>query len=305
MTAGRVEPVISRACSGLLSADALSSRMIKAGSRSAVYRVAVADGRRVIVKVFSDTARRNAISEGRVIEAAKGFIRAPAVLGCGPVPGQGATALITADLGDLTLDGAVEAGCINRQPALEHLGVLLARFHQIPGRRAGLPVRPFTEHVDWLARRCSREALDQLEPALDVLADRCAEQDRMMLGHGDLHGDNILIPEYGPDSGLLHVIDFAQSALSIPEFDVAQTLTVTDSVEPAERQQVIAAYGDGLDEPLVDASVAFHTVRCWVHATLSGDEAGRQQWAARLHRATERTPHLFRTPTPMDERSRW
>lgn len=305
MTVTKVEPVISRACSGLLSADAVSSRRIKAGSRSAVYRVAVADGRRVIVKVFSNTARRNAISEGRVIEAARGFVRVPAVLGCGLVPGHGATALVTADLGDLTLDGAVKADRIARQLALEHLGILLARFHQIPGRRAGPPVRPFTEHVTWLARRCSRKVMDQLEPALNVIADRCAEQDRMVLGHGDLHGDNILIPEQGPGAGLLHVIDFAQSALCAAEFDVAQTLAVTDSVEWAERRQLIAAYGDGLDERLVDASVAFHTVRCWAHASLSGDEADRLHWTVRLRRATERTPHLFRMPTHLNGRSRW
>jgi aminoglycoside phosphotransferase (APT) family kinase protein len=305
MTATSVEPVLARACLELLSADAVSSQQLKTGSRSAVYRVALADGRWVIVKVFSDTARCNAISESRVIEAAKGFVPVPAVLGCGPVHGHPATALVTADLGDLTLDGAVKAGRIARQQALEHLGVLLVRFHQIPGTRAGLPVRPFTEHVTWLARRCSTEVMNRLEPALEVMADRCADSGRLMLGHGDLHGDNILIPDRGPAAGLLHVIDFAQSSLCVPEFDVAQTLTVTQAVEPAERQQVIAAYGNGLDEPLVDASVAFHTVRCWAHANLTRDEPSRQQWAARLHRATERTPHLFRTPTPMDERSRW
>lgn len=304
MTGAAVEPVIARACSGLLSVGAVSSQRLKAGSRSAVYRVALADGRRVIVKVFSDTASRNAISEGRVIEAAAGIVPVPAVLGCGLVPGHPATALVTADLGDLTLDGAIKAGRITRRQALEHLGILLARFHQIPGRRAGLPVRPFAEHVAWLTRRCSREVMGRLEPALDAMADPCAEQDRMVLGHGDLHGDNIVIPEHGPDAGLLHVIDFAQTTLCVPEFDVAQTLTVTSAVEPEERQYVTAAYGRSLDEALVEASVAFHTVRCWTHAVESGDEPSRARWAAQLHRAAERTPHLFRTPAPMDERSR-
>lgn len=304
MTRTGVEPVISHACSALLLAAAVSSRRLKTGSRSAVHRVVLADGRQVIVKVFSETARRNAISEGRVIQAAQGFVPVPAVLGCGPVPEHRATAIVTTDLGDLTLDRAVTAGRITRQQARQHLGTLLARFHQIPGNRAGTPVRPFAEHVAWLARHCPREVTDRLEPTLNVMADRCADPARMVLGHGDLHADNIVIPIRGPGAGLLHVIDFAQSALCVPEFDVAQTLTVTDAVEADERDQVTAAYGHDLDPTLVDASIAFHTVRCWAYAGLSGDWPGRARWAARLHRAVERTPHLFRNPAPTDERSR-
>ncbi|MFM9538658.1 phosphotransferase [Streptomyces turgidiscabies] len=298
-----VAPVVARACWALLSTGVAKAGCMKLGSRSAVYRVSLTDGRSVVVKVFSESARRNAITEGRMIAAATGFVRVPAVLGCGPVPGHQATAVVTTDLGPLTLDGAVQAGRIPRAQGLRYLGTLLGRFHEIPSVQ-GLAVRPFAEHVAWLARRCPRTVMNRLEPALQIMAEPCADLSRMVMGHGDLHGDNIVIPEHGPAAGLLHVVDFAQSGLCVPEFDVAQTMTVTGAVETDDRERVTAAYGRPLDDDLVDASVAFHTVRCWVCTERSGDGVERAQWAQRLNRAVERTAHLFRTPTSLKESSR-
>ncbi|MGW3651681.1 phosphotransferase [Streptomyces sp. NPDC000878] len=298
-----VEPVVARACSALLSTGAAGARRLKLGSRSAVYRVSLTDGRRVVVKVFTDSASRNAITEGRMIEAVTGFVRVPAVLGCGPVPGHQAKAIVTTDLGPLTLDGAIKADRLPRAQGLGHLGTLLGRFHEIPPT-PGLAVRPFAEHVAWLDRRSPRTVMNRLEPALHIMAERCADPSLMVTGHGDLHGDNIVIPEHGPTAGLLHVVDFAQSGPCVPEFDVAQTLTVTGAVESNDREQVTGAYGRPLDADLVDASVAFHTVRCWVCADRSSDGADRARWARRLIRAVERTPHLFRMATPLKESSR-
>ncbi|MEO3842765.1 aminoglycoside phosphotransferase family protein [Streptomyces sp. B22F1] len=304
MTASGVEPVVARACAELLAVGAAASRRLKLGTRSAVYRVALADQRQVVVKVFASTARRNAMTEARVIGAAALFVPVPAVLGAGPVPGHSATALVTADLGELTLDAAVETGRISRRQELDHLGELLRRFHQIPIGQAQVAARPLAEHVSWLARHCPSALLNRIEPALQVLATASAGATGLILGHGDLHSQNVIFSESHLGLGQGHVIDFVHTAPCIREFDVAQTLTLAGAVEADEREEITEAYGHPLNAQVVDAAVAFHTTRCWVTAGRDGDEAGRAEWGMRLRCATERTPYLFRRPALNEEGSR-
>ncbi|MFW6725314.1 aminoglycoside phosphotransferase family protein [Streptomyces sp. MAR4 CNY-716] len=304
MTASDVEPVVARACAELLRVGAAVSRRVKLGTRSTVYRVVLADGRQVVMKVFAGTARRNAMTEARVIDAAARLVAVPTVLGAGRVPGHLATALVTSDLGELTLDAAVRTGGISRRQELDHLGKLLRRFHQIPIRRAQVSARPLADHVSWLAERCPSALMHRIDPALQVLATAFAGTTGSVLGHGDLHSQNVILSASQQGVGQGHVIDFVHTAPCIREFDVAQTLTLARAVEPDERETVTAAYGHPLNAQVVDAAVVFHTTRCWVTARRDGDEALRARWGMHLRRATERMPYLFRQPALNEEGSR-
>ncbi|MBA2949582.1 phosphotransferase family protein [Streptomyces himalayensis] len=283
-------PVVARACRGLLDAEAVSSRRLAAGSRSVVYRVRLADGHRVVVKVYAATARRNALTEARVSTAAADFVAVPPVLAVGLVPSLGSTALITRDLGTVTLEQAVAEGRFPYRYALRRAVALLKGFHRIPAWSLPVPPRPFADHVASLARRCGSSTLLHIEPALECIASRISVR-RPVWCHGDVHFGNIVISADGAD----HLVDFPHIWHGPPEFDLAQTLTMTNALAPDDLHAIKRHYGTPVDTGLVAALVVFHTLRCWVHSTPHPRD--QQLWAARFRALAARHPELFRNPT--------
>jgi hypothetical protein len=81
-------PIVSRVCTTLLGTTALSTERLKAGPRTAVYRVRISNGRTVIVKLCAHTARRNAITEATAIRSVTGTVPVPRPAGAGSNSGH-------------------------------------------------------------------------------------------------------------------------------------------------------------------------------------------------------------------------
>ncbi|MFI2432095.1 phosphotransferase [Streptomyces sp. NPDC018693] len=284
-----VPAAVSRTCLGLVGAPARVAHRLSARSRTVVYRAFLTDGRSVVVKVYAATARRNAITEAAALRAVAAHVAVPAVLAYGQVPGQGATALVTADLGPLTLGSAVRSGRVSDEQALRDLGDLLGHLHRVPVQPWAAR-RPLHEQVTSLGRRCPLSTLERIGPALATIADVPAAAS--VWCHGDLHGDNVVI--VGSEA-VSHLIDFTDAAVGPRESDVAQTLVMTGALASARARMVTHAYPLPLDRSQLAAWAVFHTVRCWAHS-VPGDD--RSQWAGRLDELSRRTPHLFRAPRP-------
>lgn len=292
MTAG-VPAAVSRACTALIGVPARNVQRLAAGTRTAVYRTGLADGRSVVVKLYAATARRNAITEGSAIRAVGTRVPVPAVLGCGALPGHESTALITADLGPLTLGGGVRSGQVPGERALRDLGGLLGRLHRAPVH-VSTPRRPFYEQVSSLGRRCPSGTLDRIAPVLAAIAD--ASHTAPVWCHGDVHYDNVVIS--GPRA-VRHLVDFTDAAPGTRESDIAQTLVMTDALASVRARTLTDAYPLALDDRLLSAWAVFHTVRCWAHSSPGDDRA---VWTGRLNELARRTPHLFHTPRPQRTR---
>jgi Ser/Thr protein kinase RdoA (MazF antagonist) len=280
--------MVSRACATLLGMPARTAERLKAGSRTAVYRVGLHDGRSVLVKLYAHTARRNAITEATAIRAAACAVPVPKVLACGTTSSEGATALVMSDLGTRTLGTAVQSGRIPRAQALKDLGGLLARLHRAPIAPSA-PRRPFFDSVSSLARRCLPDLLSEIAPALTVIADT-PDTAPTVWCHGDLHFDNIVLT--GPRN-TRHLIDFTDAAPGQRESDVAHALVMTNAYTPWDRRALTDAYPLALNDARLSAWVVVHTVSCLVHATPGSDQA---LWSSRLADLTRQTPHLFRRP---------
>lgn len=280
--------MVSRACNTLLGTPARTAERLTAGSRTAVFRAGLPDGRSVIVKLYDDTARRNALTEASAIRAAGVAVPVPQILGSGTVSRQGATALITSDLGERTLGAAVRSGHITRAQALKDLGSLLARLHRAPVGQ-GVRRRPLSDSVSSLARHCPPELLNQIAPALAVVADT-PDRAPTVWCHGDVHFDNVVLS--GPH-GTRHLIDFTDAAPGRREADIAHALVMTAAHTPWDRRTLIDGYPLALDDSRLSAWVVIDTVRCWVHASPGESHS---MWSDRLADLARQTPHLFRTP---------
>jgi Ser/Thr protein kinase RdoA (MazF antagonist) len=253
-----------------------------------VYRTILHDGPSVIVKLYGCTARRNAFTEATAIRAAEAAAPVPEILGCGTTSDEGATALITSDLGTITLGAAVRSGRIPHAQALRDLGDLLARLHRGPAAPS-VPRRPFFDSLFLLARRCAPDLLGEIAPALAVIADT-PDSAPTVWCHGDLHFDNVVLS--GPRDKR-HLIDFTDAAPGRRESDVAHTLVMTAAHTPWDRRALTDAYPLTLNDARLSAWVVVHTVNCLVHATSGSDQT---LWSSRLTDLTRQTPHLFRTP---------
>ncbi|MDG4856707.1 aminoglycoside phosphotransferase family protein [Streptomyces sp. T-3] len=267
---------------------ARSTEPLTSSTRSAVYRVGLHDGRRVIVKLYAHTARRNAITEATAIRAAAGVVPVARVLGCGTVSSEGATALISSDLGVLTLGAAVRAGHIPHAQALKDLGGLLFRLHRAPVAPSA-PRRPFFNAVSSLSPRCPPDLLDRMAPALSLIAET-PDSAPTVWCHGDLHFDNVVLA--GPRA-TRHLVDFTDAAPGQRESDVAHALVMTAAHAPWDRRALTGSYPLALNHERLSAWVVFITVRCWAHSTSGRDRA---DWARRLDDLTHQTPHLFHRP---------
>lgn len=280
-------PMISRACATLLGTPARTAERLKTGSRTAVYRARLRDGRSVIVKLYAHTARRNALTEATAIRAAAASVPVPEILGCGTAPDEGATALIMSDLGTCTLGAAVRAERISRSQALKDLGSLLGRLHRAPVARS-VPRRPFFDVVSALADRCPSELLDQIAPALSLIADT-PDTAPSVWRHGDLHFDNVVL---SGSRDTRYMVDFTDAAPGRRESDVAHALVMTAAHTPWDREALTSTYPLSLDNAHLSAWVVLITVRCWAHSAPGEDQA---LWSRRLADLTHQTPHLFRT----------
>lgn len=282
--------MISRACTLLLGTPARTVDRLTSGSRTAVFRVSLCDGRSVVVKLYAHTARRNAITEATAIRAAAGVVPVAKVLGAGVISDGGVTALVTSDLGKRTLGSAAGAGLVPRAQALRDLGGLLARLHRAPVEPA-VPRRPFFQDVSSLARRCPPDLLDQIAPALGVIADT-PDTAPMVWCHGDLHFDNVVLCGTHDTRRL---VDFTDATPGRREADVAQALVMTAASTPWDRRALLGAYPLPLADTRLAAWTVLHTVRCWAHAAPG---RSRSMWQSRLADLTRETPHLFRTSRP-------
>ncbi|MET8751018.1 phosphotransferase [Streptomyces sp. NPDC004667] len=292
---------MERACAELTGSAPAETVRVHHGPKTDVYRVRLADGRSVVVKLFTADTAHGAADEARLLAAvtATGRVRVPVVIGHGPVPGLTVSALVTADAGTSTLGDAVRAGQIPRPAALLRLALLMAAFH---GAKAppGVPLAPgIGQQVSALAAHCPKQVFVRLAPALEVIA-AGTRLERLVWCHGDLHLENVIhggvrrltAGEYGqpllPDC----LVDFEAATVEVPEYDLAQTLVTCDALEPSDRVFMAAAYGRPVDARLLNAYVAFQAVRGWTYAA---HREGRDldAWAARLHLAL--SPQAGRT----------
>ncbi|MFF3273133.1 aminoglycoside phosphotransferase family protein [Streptomyces chrestomyceticus] len=272
----------------LLGASPQSAERLATGSRTAVFRAGLLDGRSVITKLYAHDARRNALTEAAAIRAAEGAVPVPAVLGSGIISGAGATALITSDLGRRTLGSTVRSGRIPHGQALKDLGGLLNRLHRAPVEQPAT-LTTSSDAISSLARRCPPELLSQITPALAVIADT-SDTAPTVWCHGDLHFDNVVL--YGPRD-VRYLIDFTDAVPGRRETDVAHALVMTAAHTPRDRRALIDAYSLALDDARLSAWLVLHTVRCWIHSAPGAD---RSLWSDRLADLTRQKPHLFRTP---------
>ncbi|MFF5484776.1 phosphotransferase [Streptomyces virginiae] len=297
MTGGTVLAV-ERACTELTGSAPAETVRVRTGPKTAVYRVRLADGRRLVVKLFAADVSHSAADEARLLVAVTeaGRVRVPAVIGHGPVPGLTVSALITADAGTRTLRDAVRTGQMPRPAALLRLALLMAAFHAIEPP-AGVRLAPgIGQQVSAMAAHCPRQVFVRLAPALEVIAGG-ARRERLVWCHGDLHlenvirgGDRHLIAGAGGEPHLPeYVVDFEAATVEVPEYDLAQTLVTCDALEPSDRMLMAAAYGRPLDTRLLDAYVAFQAVRGWTYAA-HREGRDRDAWAARLHLALPPQP---------------
>ncbi|MFI6696296.1 phosphotransferase family protein [Streptomyces sp. NPDC050433] len=281
-----VPPMVSRACGLFLRSPAKTAERLTAGSRTAVYRVALHHGPSVIVKLYSHTARRNALTEATAIRAVSAAVPVPRVLGYGTTSTTGATALITSDLGPDTLGSAVRSGSVPRLQALRDLGALLGRVHEAPVTTAA-PGHLAVETVGSLSRRCSPDVLDRLAPALAIITGTPDEASTVWC-HGDPHLDNVVL---AGTRQTRHLVDFTDAAPRRREADLAHALVMTDAHEQWDRHAFLGAYPHAVSDTHLAAWSAFVTVSCWTHASPGSNQT---IWSDRLAELSRRTPHLFR-----------
>ncbi|PKV89923.1 aminoglycoside phosphotransferase (APT) family kinase protein [Streptomyces sp. TLI_146] len=284
---------VERACTQLAGGPPAQTAHIRSAPKTAVFRVLLADERRVVVKLFAADASHGAADEARLLAAVaeSGRVQVPTVIGHGPVPGLTVSALITADAGTKTLGDALRVEQMPRPAALLRLALLMAAFHSIPTPAGISQAAGIDRQVTDLSTHCPKQVFTRLAPALEIIA-AGARRTRLVWCHGDLHLENVIcggdrqpiatsdgeshLPEY--------VVDFEATTVEVPEYDLAQTLVTCDALGPSDRVFTAAAYGRPVDTRLLDAYIAFQAVRGWTYAAHQ-EGRDRDLWSARLHQA--------------------
>lgn len=284
---------VALACRALLGREATLAKVLSRAPGSDVVRASLADGDSVIVKLHTGAQRRRAREQQRALAAVAAYttVPTPRVLGCGGVPGTGASALIAVDLGQVDLGRAVRDGLCTRDQALEILSGLLARLHRLPMAAGPRPATGSGPRIDALAliERCPGPLAETVAPLLIRAAARARTAMPTVWCHGDLHPANVLFPQDGAGRlGPAHVIDFEQMVHAAPEYDVAQCLVTSDALAPSERARVAASYGSPLDQRLLDELIVFHAVRGLVYAAMA-ERRDASLWNRRVTCALERS----------------
>lgn len=193
-------PAVDLACERLAGAVPQQVARTAQGPCSAVYRAVLADGRRVVVKLFAVTSAHGAQGEARIMRAvaASGRIAVPRVVGVGRLPGLSVTALVSEDAGTRTLGDLVRAQLVSPGRALGRLGGLLSAFHRL-APPADVAMAPGAlAQASSVVARCPAPIVARIEPALAVIADRCTGTEGFVWCHGDLHWDNTIPAAGGP-----------------------------------------------------------------------------------------------------------
>ncbi|MFE5720362.1 aminoglycoside phosphotransferase family protein [Streptomyces erythrochromogenes] len=265
----------------------MTAERLASGNRTSVHRARLADNRAVVVKLYASGTRRNAVTEAAAIRAVASAVPTARVLAAGRVRGTELTALISEDLGRLTLGAAVRTGQITPDGALRDVGRLLGRLHRAPVAPR-TPRRPFFEDVTSLRHR-DAGAISRIAPALEVLSEAPATAP-LVWCHGDVHFDNVVIA--GPEA-TRHLIDFTDATPGPREADVAQALVMAHAVSLRGRLTVTGSYPLALDDARITAWCLFHTARCQATAP-PGEE--RARWTRRLAELGREHPRFFYRP---------
>jgi aminoglycoside phosphotransferase (APT) family kinase protein len=286
------------ACRVLLGQAAADVRELSCSPTSAVCRVALVGAGHAIVKLHCRAERRRAREQQRAMTAVASYtaVATARVLACGTVPGIGAAALITEDLGRIDLGRAVRDGMCSRDQALELLGRLLAQLHRMPTQAGPRPPEGSGPRIDApaLIARCPAPVADAVAPILARAADAARQAGRTVWCHGDLHPANVLLPQATAGRlGPAHVIDFEQMLCAVPEYDLAQCLVTSDALAPGERARVEAGYGSALSRSLLDELIVFQAVRGLVYAA-HGEGRDAPLWQARVGYVLEHCLHTAR-----------
>ncbi|MFF5113218.1 phosphotransferase [Streptosporangium sp. NPDC000509] len=288
MIAVQAAEVAEAACRALLEITPVSVHPVSAAPHAAVYRVTLPDRpvTQAIVKVWAVGAHWKAHKEAyalRSLTGAAGF-GVPHLLACGAVPDRNAAAVVMNDLGPFTLGQVGRTGGITRTEQLTLLGRLLAAFHTTPRPAPGPLItavggrREIADLRAYLPAPLVEAAGEQLERVAEMPAGE------VVWCHGDLHPENVILTGQRP-----YLVDFEQSALAPPEWDIAQTAVTTDALTPPELNAICAGYGRPLSPRRLGDLVTFHALRGWRWAARhEGRDAAL--WQARLQLALARYP---------------
>ncbi len=288
MTATQATEVAKAACRALLEITPVTVHPLSVTPHAAVYRVTLPDrpATQIVVKVWAGEAHSKAHKEAyalRSLAGAAGF-GVPHLLACGAVPDWNAAAVVMDDLGPFTLGQASRTGGITRTEQLTLLGRLLAAFHGTPPPAPG-PLIAATggrREVDDLRAHLPAPLVEAAGKQLERVAALPASE--VVWCHGDLHPENVILAGQRP-----HLVDFEQSALAPPEWDIAQTAVTTDALTPPELGVICAGYGWPLSLRRLGDLVTFHALRGWRWAALhEGRDAAL--WQARLQLVLARYP---------------
>lgn len=288
-------PLAAAACAALLGRAAKAETQLSRAPSSAVHRITLDDGLRVIVKLHFGPARGKAEQQCRALQSVRTHtdLFVPAVLACDDVPP--AAVLIMQDVGEADLGRATEAGWCTRAQALHALGDLLGRLHRLPADLGPDPPHARAPHdASRLISLCppmlAAAAANALARAGEVLRDGDP-----VWCHGDLHPANVLATRTPVDRlGALYLVDFEEMVYTRREYDLAQCLVTSDALDQADRVRIEAGYGLSLDRDAIDALLVFHAVRGWVYAA-HAEQRDRQLWAVRLRKTLDTFRDLQRT----------
>jgi len=299
------QAAIIAACRQFLAADLVETACLARAPGSSSYRVRLNDRQSVIVKLYFDNSSWKAAHERRIIQALSrdATIRTAALVGCGQID-ESAAALITVDLGDLTLWRAVEENeCLGHE-ALQLIGYLLAMFHNIDlgiaragDEQLGYGI-PLAKRV-WQQLRILRHdrfagLAACVEPALFRLVDLCRLPGDEVSCHGDLHPANVVLCRLEGGVLIPHLVDFEATVRGIPEYDLAKSLVTTSALGYSDRQILLDGYGDqrAIADELLHALVVFHAVDGWIYAAVF-EERNQALWRSRIDEVLVRYAPLF------------
>lgn len=285
------EALAATACRRLLGAQVIAVEPIAAATSLRVHRVALQDGRRVILKLYFARAG-SAEAERRALTclAAHTDVLTPTILASGAVQDGRVEALVLDDLGPSNLGERVAAGYCSRHDALTAVGSLLARIHSLPldcgpGNPSRLRPRVLAET---LLSHCP-SGLGVIAAEVVSRAKEAITQPRQQIWcHGDLHPANIIPVGQQFDAAALHVVDLEQAACSVPEYDVAQSLVTSDALDAAGQSALLSGYSLPLDYELITLMIRFHALRGWAYAATT-ERRDVDLWAQRLTLAFQLT----------------
>lgn len=267
--------------------------------RDHVYRVQLRN-QAVVMKLFTPDRGHAAQREASGLRATAPVLgrRAPQLLGHGRLPDTHTPYLVLSEVPGATLRQAMASAALPEPEALVVLGSLLADLHQAEyvGFGSVASHQRLTNAGDFIHQLTAHRArlLDQhghghlaetLRATAETAAALAAKSDRSVLCHGDLHLDNVLVRQ--ADDGtwdVSGVVDYESVVYAIPEYDLAKTLVVCSTFDPAHRRALLDAYHPHtVNTALLTDFCRYHTIDGWLWATIVEDRH-HDLWNDRLQR---------------------